>query len=90
VDQHSVSVDWAARGFSCDLWVDPPSQCWEDFTHATDELVSVVEGDVELEIEGDIIHPKPGEELLIPAGARHSVRNRGATTSRWLYGYKRH
>jgi quercetin dioxygenase-like cupin family protein len=88
MDQQSVAADWAARGFSCDLWVDPVGQCWNDFTHAADELVSVIEGDVEFEIEGEVFHPKPGEELLIPAGALHSVRNRGTTTSRWLYGYK--
>jgi hypothetical protein len=30
-----------------------------------------------------------GVELLIPAGAIHSARNIGATTARWLFGYKR-
>jgi len=37
---------------------------------------------------GQACHPVIGEELLIPAGAIHSVRNIGATTARWLYGYK--
>jgi hypothetical protein len=27
--------------------------------------------------------------LLIPAGARHSARNVGGSTARWLYGYRR-
>ena len=34
-------------------------------------------------------HPAIGEEFLIPAAAIHSARNIGATTARWLYGYKR-
>ena len=59
---------------------------WEDFTHATDELVTVLEGD--MEFEGQVHHPQPGEELLIPAGAVHSARNVGGTTARWLYGYR--
>lgn len=84
----SVRADWRRRGFSCDLWTDPPGQCWEDFVHATDELVTVVSGEVEFEISGEIFHPKPGEELLIPAGAAHSVRNLGSGTARWLYGYR--
>jgi len=49
----------------------------------------VVEGDVEFEIDGKVHRPAPGEELLIPARAMHTVRNLGRTESRWLYGYKR-
>lgn len=88
-NRHVIEQDWSARGFSCDLWVDPPGQCWEGYVHGVDELVMVVEGRVEFEIDGTAHHPEPGEELFIPAGAVHSVRNRGRTTARWLYGYKR-
>lgn len=88
-DCSKIDADWSERGFSCDLWVDSPGQRWEEFTHAADELVIVLEGEMEFEIAGEILHPGPGEELLIPAGAIHSARNLGQTTSRWLYGYKR-
>ena len=83
----TIRQDWRNRGFSCDLWVDPPGQCWEGYVHATDELVMIVEGRVEFEIEGVIHRPDPGQELYIPAGALHSVRNLGRTQARWLYGY---
>lgn len=89
IDRETVARDWAARGFSCGLWTDPPGQRWEDFVHGTDEVVLVLEGDVEFEIGGEIHRPGPGEELLIPAGTRHSARNVGSTTARWLYGYRR-
>jgi quercetin dioxygenase-like cupin family protein len=69
--------------------VDLPGQSWEDFTHATDELVLVLEGVMEFEVEGRVVRPSAGEELLIPAGARHSARNVGSTTACWLYGYRR-
>lgn len=49
----------------------------------------VVDGVVEFEIGGVIARPRPGEELLIPAGVIHSVRNRGTGEARWLYGYRR-
>ena len=65
--------------------MDPPGQRWEDFTHTTDELVLVME----FEVAGQIVRPAVGEELLIPAGARHSARIVGNTTARWLYGYRR-
>lgn len=89
LDRESIAAEWAARRFSCELWVDPPGQRWEDFTHATDELVTVLEGTMEFEIEGKVTHPAAGEELLIPSGAVHSARNVGKTTARWLFGYKR-
>jgi mannose-6-phosphate isomerase-like protein (cupin superfamily) len=89
MDRQEVEQDWKRRGFSCGLWIDPPGQRWEDFTHDTDELVMVVDGTVEFEIGGRIHHPEPGKELLIPAHVRHSVRNTGTTTAHWLYGYRR-
>ena len=89
VEREAIASNWAARGFSCDLWTDPPGQQWENFRHATDELVIVLEGEMEFEVAGTMHHPKPGEELLILAGTLHSARNRGRTTAHWLYGYKR-
>jgi len=89
IDQTQIARNWAQRGFSCDLWTDPPGQCWKDFVHDTDELVLVIAGQLEFEIEGETYHPGTGEELFIPSGACHSVRNIGGATARWLYGYRR-
>jgi quercetin dioxygenase-like cupin family protein len=86
-DREQIAADWAARSFTCDLWTDPPGQRWEGFTHATDELVTVLEGDMEFEVQGQVQHPQPGEGLLIPVGAIHSARNIGSRTALWLYGY---
>ena len=89
VDQQAVAADWRGRGFSCELWVDPPGQVWADYVHQVDELVMVVVGEVEFEVDGVKHRPEVGEELFIPARARHTVRNVGGTESRWLYGYAR-
>jgi quercetin dioxygenase-like cupin family protein len=83
-----IAADWAARGFSCDLWTDAPGQRWEDFRHAEDELVTVLEGQMEYEVAGEVHRPQVGEQLLIPAGTVHSARNVAKTTACWLYGYK--
>jgi mannose-6-phosphate isomerase-like protein (cupin superfamily) len=88
LDLDRIADDWHARGFSCAMWVDPPGQQWEDFVHGVDELVMVVEGEMEFEVEGEIVSSEIGEELFIPAGAVHSTRNIGGTVSRWLYGYR--
>ncbi len=88
VDIDSVGADWKSRGFSCDVWTDSPGQTWENYRHDIDEVVMVLEGEVEFEIDGHVHRPSAGQELLIPRGIIHSVRNIGKTTSRWLYGYK--
>jgi mannose-6-phosphate isomerase-like protein (cupin superfamily) len=87
-DRTKIAADWASRGFSCDLWTDPPGQRWEEFRHRTDELVTVLEAQMEFEVASVVHHPRAGEELLIPAGAVHAARSVGKTTARWLYGYR--
>jgi quercetin dioxygenase-like cupin family protein len=86
-DRQQIAADWASRGFSCDLWTDPRGQRWADFTHATDEVVIVLDGEMEFQVEGEVHQPQPGEEVFIPAGAVHSAGNIGSTTAQWLYGY---
>ncbi|MBL6706829.1 MAG: cupin domain-containing protein [Planctomycetaceae bacterium] len=88
LDRRQITDNWKSRGFSCELWTDTPGQRWEDFAHATDEVVVVLEGEMEFEVEGVVQHPEPGEELFIPAGAVHSARNIGDSTARWLFGYR--
>ncbi len=83
-----VESDWLSRGFSCEVWTDPPGQVWADFVHDVDELVMTIEGDVEFEFGGKTFRPRPGEELMIPAGASHTVRNVGNSISRWFFGYR--
>jgi cupin 2 domain-containing protein len=88
IDIHHVQKTWNERGFSFGIWSDEPGKTWENFIHATDELFLVVDGKVELEMAGRKWCPAPGEEVLIPGHTPHSVRNLGATGSRWLYGYR--
>jgi quercetin dioxygenase-like cupin family protein len=89
VNIKEVSRNWAERGFSCDTWIDRPGQRWEDFVHVTDEVVIVLEGKMEFEVKGKIYRPNIGVEVFIPANAKHSARNIGEITARWLYGYSK-
>lgn len=88
VDNGNPAEAWSKRGFGCEVWTDPPGMVWRDYVHETDELVMPIEGEVEFIIGGMTFHPKPGEELLIPAGTAHTVTNIGKTRNRWYYGYK--
>ncbi|MGF1610960.1 MAG: cupin domain-containing protein [Kiloniellales bacterium] len=87
LDRNRVAADWRARGYSCDLFVDPPGRAWNDFVHGTNELVTVVEGRLEMTIDGARLIAEPGDEVFIPRRALHSVKNVHAGTTRWLYGY---
>ena len=87
MDECKVKTDWEQRGFSFGIWIDPPGQIWEDYVHGVDELLMLVEGEIELSFLGKTYCPKIGEEILIPAGAGHTVRNTGKVTNRWYYGY---
>jgi mannose-6-phosphate isomerase-like protein (cupin superfamily) len=87
IDAAAVQADWSARGFSCHPFVDPPGREWRDFVHDTNELVTVVEGRLELTVAGARCLAGPGDEVLIPRGAPHTVRNVHAGTTRWLFGY---
>ncbi len=86
--KEAVGADWARRGFSCELWIDPPSQVWHDFLHDVDEVVFLLEGDCQVEMDGRTVRLHGGDELLIPAGTRHTVRNCGEGAARWLHGYR--
>ena len=88
IDKEAVREDWAAQGFSCEVWVDPPGQIWHDFQHDVDEMVVLLEGECQIEVADKTIRMVAGDELRIPAGTRHTVRNCGAGPARWLHGYR--
>lgn len=87
VDHGEVRRDWAERGYSCAPFTDPPGQVWRDYLHDCNELVTVVDGALEVEMHGVKYALAPGDELFIPRAAVHTVRNTGAGETRWLYGY---
>jgi len=87
VDVPAVTRDWIKRGFSCRAFIDQPGQVWRDFVHDTDELVTVVEGRLGVRMHDEDWELQPGDELFIPCGVNHTVRNLHAGTTRWLYGY---
>jgi len=82
-----VTRNWIGRGFTCRAFIDPPGQEWSNFVHPTDELVTVVKGRLEVEMNGEAWELDPGDELYIPRGTPHTVRNVFDQPTQWLYGY---
>ena len=88
MNPEQIRKNWESRGYSFGVFKDPPGQVWADFVHRTDELVVLVDGEIEIKIEGESQQPQIGEEVLIPANAVHTVRNIGRTNNVWYYGYR--
>lgn len=87
VDHGEVARDWVQRGFSCRAFADPPGQQWRNYVHDTDELITVVAGRLEVQLRGESYTVEPGDELYIPRGTKHTVRNVHPGSTRWLCGY---
>ncbi|MDP6388559.1 MAG: cupin domain-containing protein [Alphaproteobacteria bacterium] len=87
VDRAEVARSWAARGYSCQPFTDPPGREWNGFVHATNELVTILEGRLELAIGDEVVVAEAGDEVFIPKRAVHSVKNVHSGTTRWLFGY---
>jgi quercetin dioxygenase-like cupin family protein len=47
-------------------------------THPGEEIIYVLEGTLEYQIDGKPVTVKPGDVLFIPAGTVHSVKNIGS------------
>ena len=71
-----IRADWARRGFSFEYWIDPAGQVWRDFVHDVDELLMLIEGEIQVEFQGNVLQPDVGQEVLIPANARHGPQRR--------------
>jgi quercetin dioxygenase-like cupin family protein len=89
MDNAVIKREWAARGYSCGIWTDPPGRTWQDYVHDSDELLMLIDGEIEVRMNGKVLRPSTGEEIFIPANVTHTVINIGAVTNHWFYGYKR-
>ena len=46
-DRDQVAQVWGRRGYTCDVFTDPPGREWNDFVHMTNELVTVCGGETQ-------------------------------------------
>lgn len=60
------------------MTIEPGRDGGPEETHAGDQVVFVVEGRAVVTVEGIAHEARAGACVLIPAGARHHVRNPGA------------
>jgi quercetin dioxygenase-like cupin family protein len=89
VDVEELTRSWDERGFNCEEHTDAPGKGVPRHAFDHDELVVVIEGDIEINVAGKTMRPGKGEEVVIPAGTEHEVRNVGQKPARRLHGFER-
>ena len=61
------------------MTIGPGRDSGPEETHPGDQVVYVIEGEADITIEGQVHHARAGACAVIAAGARHHVKNPGAT-----------
>jgi len=56
-------------------------------THPGEEIIYVLEGTLQYEIDGKLVTAKPGDALFVPAGTVHSAKNVGTINGAELATY---
>ena len=64
-----------------------PGVAFGRHTHPGEEIIYVLEGTLEYQIDGKPVTVKPGDVLFVPAGTVHSVKNVGTSNAAELATY---
>lgn len=64
--------------------LDPGGATQRHYHARTEEIYVLLEGEAEMEIDGDSARVGPGDAVLIPAGAWHQIRATGSAPLRFL------
>jgi hypothetical protein len=86
VDPGEVVRDWIARGYAARAFREPSGEPAHERARDTDHLLTVVEGRLEVGLNGENYVLEPGDELFIPRAAVYQVRNVHRDGTRWLCG----
>ena len=80
---------WRKKGFSFAAGTIKSGDAVDDAVHIDqDELVLMEPGEYEFIIGTEEFRDHGNKEVLIPAGAHHTIKNIGANDSKIYFGYK--
>jgi quercetin dioxygenase-like cupin family protein len=75
----------AADGFHALLWTDAPGAHYQPHTHAEDESLWVLAGEITFEVGGLTYRLQSGDRLQLPAGTLHAA-TAGSDGATYLIG----
>ena len=67
-----------------EAWLEPGQVTQRHYHARSEELYVLLDGEGELEVDGERARVGPGDAILIPPGAWHQIRARGAAPLRFL------
>jgi mannose-6-phosphate isomerase-like protein (cupin superfamily) len=76
-----------SRSQTAVMTIAPGADAGPEEEHGGDQIIYVVEGEGVVRVAGTEHHARPGALVVIPAGARHHVRNPGRTPLFFLTVY---
>jgi quercetin dioxygenase-like cupin family protein len=76
-----------AEGFTVFMWNDPPAATYAPHSHAHDESLWVVAGEITFGSGGKDYRLGPGDRLMLPRGTLHTA-NAGPVGATYLIGEK--
>ena len=73
--EEQVKKRWQKKGFSFGVFVDPPGQRWENFSHPTDELFMLFFGELATEkgFAKPLLSGLEDEKVLDPLWSSYNV-----------------
>jgi quercetin dioxygenase-like cupin family protein len=51
-----------------------PGSTWEEHEHPEDQVSSVIEGEIDFTVAGNLVHLRAGELAALPGGVPHSAQ----------------
>jgi mannose-6-phosphate isomerase-like protein (cupin superfamily) len=84
--RRAVEREWSGR-FRCEELREGPGGSLRSLGQSKEELVVVLEGEVECEVDGRACRVAPGDELYVPESTPFACTNVGSTYARILLGY---
>jgi len=89
VNLDHVIESWSNCGFDSQYHSETAGYSIQNEIRDTDELIMLLDGAMRIELDGEIVQPKRGEVLLIPALKPHSIVSVGGAETTWLSGIER-
>ena len=74
----------AAKQSLAEAWLEPGQVTQRHYHARSEELYVLLDGEGELEVDGERARVGPGDAILIPPGAWHQIRAAGAAPLRFL------
>ncbi|PWR06776.1 cupin domain-containing protein [Micromonospora sicca] len=72
-------------GFGGVLTLAPGEHVTEHYHPYSEEFLHVVDGDLEIRLDGEPVRLGPGDSLLVPIGVKHRLVNTGGTAARVVF-----